>query len=388
MTNRAVIVDYVRTAFTKASTPKAEGKLANVYPNDMEAALTSALIERTMIDPKAIEEVITGTAFPEGAQGLNDGRNVVLHPKSRLPNSVAGSTVNRFCGSSMEAIHIAAGKIAMGSGDAFLVTGIEVMSHNPKMVGVKPMVNPLISGGNVEGFMNMGRTAENLARNYKINRKDQEAFAIRSHQKAAAAQKEGKFIDEIIPIETPNGVVAADDLIRGDITPEALAKLKPVFEKTGSVTAATASPFTDGASAVLVTSEAFAEENNLPVLATIIATATSGCDPEIMGIGPVDAIDKALKRAGLTLDQIDIIELNEAFSPQSMSVIEEAGLDESKVNIDGGALAIGHALGASGARITGKAAKLLEREDKRYAMSVMCIGGGMGICTIMERKMG
>lgn len=386
MSDNIVICDYVRTPFTKATTPKKKGVLADVYPNDMEAALVKSLLKRTGIDPKTIEDVITGTVFQEGAQGLNDGRNVVLHPDSGLPISVPGSTVNRFCGSSMEAIHIAAGKIAMGAGDAIIVTGVEVMSHNPRMIGYMPMLNPKIYEAYDMGFMSAGIAGgENIAKKYDISRALQEEFAVKSHKKAAAAQSEGKLDNEIVPIETPEGTVSKDDMIRPDSSIESLAKLPPSFAADGTVTAATSSPFTDGASAVLVTSEAFAKENNLPILARIVSTAVSACEPEIMGVAPVGATKKALKRAGLTLDDIDIVELNEAFAAQSVAVLKELGLDESKVNIDGGALAIGHPLGASGARLTGKVASLLQREGKRYGLATMCIGGGMGVATILER---
>jgi acetyl-CoA acyltransferase len=377
-----VIVDYVRTAFTKAQ----DGALANVYPNDMEAALVSRLLERTGIEPKDVEAIYTGNAFPEGPTGLNDARNVVLHPDSGLPNSVSATTVNKFCGSSMDTIHKAAGAIALGSGDVFIITGVETMSQNPKMIGARPMLNPKIYEGNVEGFLNMGRTAENLARSYKISRSEQEDFAIRSQQKAAKAQAEGKFDDEIVPIQRDDGVVVdKDDLIRGSVTKQSISKLRPAFEANGTITAATSSPFTDGASAVMVTSMDYAKENGLKPLAKVLATAESGCAPEIMGIGPVEAVEKALKRANLTIDDIDVWELNEAFAAQSLAVLKELGVDESKVNIDGGAIALGHPLGASGARITGKAAQILQREDKRYAVSTMCIGGGQGIATVLER---
>jgi len=387
MSDNIVICDYVRTPFTKATTPKKKGVLADVYPNDMEAALVKSLLERTGIDPKAIEDVITGTVFQEGAQGMNDGRNVVLHPDSGLPHTVvAGATINRFCGSSMEAIHIAAGKIAMGAGDAIIVTGVEIMSHNPKMIGYTPMLNPKIYEAYDIGFMSAGIAGgENIAKKYDISRSLQEEFAVKSHKKAAAAQSEGKLDNEIVPIETPEGTVSKDDMIRPDSSVERLAKLPPAFAAGGTVTAGTSSPFTDGASAVLITSEAFAKENHLPILARIVSTAVVALEPEIMGIGPVAVTKKALKRAGLTLDDIDIVELNEAFAAQSVAVLKELGVDESKVNIDGGALAIGHPLGASGARLTGKVASLLQREGKRYGLATMCIGGGMGVATILER---
>lgn len=388
--NNAVIVDYVRTAFTRASSPKKEGALAGVYPNDLEAALSQAMIERNNLDPRDIEAVLTGCAFPEGPVGLNDARNVVLHPDSGLPNSVAGTTENKFCGSSMETIHNAAGKIAMGSGEVFFAMGVESMSMNPMMTGFKPLLNPQIYDGNVEGFMNMGRTAENLAKKYNIGRIEQDSFAVDSHQKAASAQQDGKFKDEIVPFNVNGKIIDQDNLIRPGTNLESLSKMRPAFEADGSVTAATSSPLTDGASAVLVTSEEYAEKHGLKPMARIIATAESGCAPEIMGIGPVEATKKALERANLTMADIDIVELNEAFAAQSLSVLKEfekqgMPIERHKLNIDGGAIALGHPLGASGARITGKAASLLQREGKRYALATMCIGGGQGIATIIER---
>lgn len=283
----------------------------------------------------------------------------------------------------MQSIHQAAGAIATGAGKAFICAGVESMSRIP-MGGFNPLPNPNLMSHS-QAYISMGETAENLAKKYSISRDRQEKFAVSSQQKANAARAAGKFKDEIVPVTTPDGkTVSEDGCIRGDTTQEALSGLKPAFDANGTVTAGTASPLTDGASATLVTSEEFAKANGLKILARIKATAVSGCQPEIMGIGPVQASQKALERAGLTIKDIDIIELNEAFAAQALSVLDELKADESKVNLDGGAIALGHPLGASGARIAGKAASLLQREGKKYALATMCIGGGQGIATVLE----
>jgi acetyl-CoA acyltransferase len=322
-----------------------------------------------------------GCAFPEAEQGLNIGRNAVF--LAGLPISVGGVTVNRFCGSSMQAIHQAAGAIKMGAGDVYVCAGIESMSR-VAMGGFNPMPNPTLVEAGHKAYIGMGETAENLAQKYQISRKEQDDFAVESHKRAAAAQAAGKFKDEIIPVKGEGGMVDTDGCIRADTTAETLGGLKPAFKETGSVTAGTSSPLTDGASAVLVCTEEYAKKNGLTPLARILSIAISGCAPEIMGIGPVGATNKALARAGLKLSQIDIIELNEAFAAQSLAVVKDLGVDLSKTNIDGGAIAIGHPLGATGARITGKAAALLQREKKKYALATQCIGGGQGIATILE----
>jgi acetyl-CoA acyltransferase len=282
----------------------------------------------------------------------------------------------------MQSVHMAAGAIQMGAGDAFICAGVESMTRIP-MSGFNPMPNPVLAE-NSQAYISMGMTAENVAKKYGISRKDQEAFAVASQNKAAQAQSLGKLKDEIVPILTPSGVIDKDGCIRPGTTADKLAELKPAFDEKGSVTAATSSPLTDGASAVLVTSEEYAKANGLPILARIKSIAVGGCAPEIMGIGPVVATQKALKRAGLTIKDIDIIELNEAFASQSMACIRDLGIDIAKVNLDGGAIALGHPLGATGARITGKAAQLLKREGKKYALATQCIGGGQGIATILE----
>tara|TARA_R110002051_G_scaffold268519_1_gene328571 strand:- start:268 stop:1125 length:858 start_codon:yes stop_codon:yes gene_type:complete len=283
----------------------------------------------------------------------------------------------------MQAIHQAAGAIAIGAGDAFICAGIESMTRVP-MMGFNPMPNPALYKKMPEAYIGMGDTAENVAKKWNLSRTDQEAFAVESHKRAAAAQKAGKFGDEIIPITTPDGIVDQDGCIRGETTAEGLADLKPAFRADGVVTAGTSSPLTDGASAVLVCSEEFAKANGLTPIARIKSVAIDGCLPEIMGIGPVGASKKALKRAGITAADLGVVELNEAFSSQAMASISELGLDPKTVNIDGGAIALGHPLGATGARIVGKAATLMQREGAKYALASQCIGGGQGIATVLE----
>jgi acetyl-CoA acyltransferase len=278
---------------------------------------------------------------------------------------------------------MAAGAIAAGAGDAFICAGVESMTRVP-MGGYNPMPNPDLYKTYPQAYISMGETAENLARKYQIPRAKQEEMAVTSHRRAAAAQAAGKFKEEIVPIKANGAEIAADGTIRADTSAEALAGLKPAFAADGSVTAGTSSPLTDGASAVLVVSEDYAKAHGLKPLARIRATAVAGCAPEIMGIGPVPATQKALSRAGLTLKDIDIVELNEAFAAQALSVVQDLGIDMERMNLDGGGLALGHPLGASGARITGKAAQLLQREGKQLALATMCIGGGQGIATILE----
>ena len=374
-----VIAGYARSPFTLAK----KGDLARVRPDDLAAQTVRGLVERTGVDPQEIEDLLVGCAFPEGEQGFNVAR--IIGFLAQLPLSVGGATVNRFCGSSMQAIHMAAGAIQMNAGEAFLCAGVESMTRVP-MGGFNPLPNPALFKRYPQAFAGMGETAENLAKQYKISRQRQEEFALASQQKTAAAQAAGKFDAEIVPIDAgKGGTVAKDGTPRPDTTLEGLANLKLAFDDKGTVTAGTSSPVTDGASATLVCSEEYAAKKGLKALARIKSYAISGCAPEIMGIGPVLSTRKALERAGLKLADIDIIELNEAFASQSLACIDELGLDMSKVNIDGGAIALGHPLGATGARITGKAAALLVREGKRYALATQCIGGGQGIATILER---
>jgi acetyl-CoA acyltransferase len=375
---QVVIAGYARSPFHFAT----KGELARVRPDDLAAQVVRALIARTGVKPEDIEDIILGCAFPEAEQGMNVGRLVGL--LADLPLSVAGMTVNRFCGSSMQSVHIAAGQISMGAGEVYVCAGVESMSRVP-IGGYNPLINPVLQQAMPGAYMSMGETAENVARKWQIPRAEQEEFAVRSQQRAAAAREAGRFADEIVPIAGKAGSVAQDGCIRAETTPEGLAGLKPAFDQNGSVTAGTSSPLTDGAAAVLVCSESYAERNGLTPLARIAAVAVAGCAPEIMGIGPVAATRKALSRAGVKADALDVVELNEAFASQAIACTRELGLNQEKLNIDGGAIALGHPLGATGARITGKAASLLAREGGRYALATQCIGGGQGIATVLER---
>jgi acetyl-CoA acyltransferase len=374
----AVIAGYVRSPFTLAG----KGALAHTRPDDLAAAVVSALVARTGVKAEDIEALVLGCAFPEAEQGLNIARLTVL--LAGLPQSVAGYTVNQFCGSSMQAVHIAAGHIATGAGEVFIAGGVESMSRVP-MTGFNILPNPKLAEAVPGAYMGMGETAENVAKKWNLSRADQEKFALRSQQRTAAAIAAGNFKDEIIPVQTKGGEVSVDGCPRPDSTAEGLAGLKPAFDAAGSVTAATSSPLTDGATAVLVTSEEYAKAHGLKILARIVSSASAGCAPEIMGIGPVAATKKALARAGLSIGDIDVVELNEAFASQSLACVHDLGIKEETLNIDGGAIALGHPLGATGARLVGKAATLLQRTGKRYALATQCIGGGQGIATILER---
>lgn len=367
-----VIAGYARSPFTLAN----KGALAKVRPDDLAAEVVKGLVARTGVKAEDIEDLVLGCAFPEGEQGFNLARLVVL--LADLPISVGGMTINRFCGSSMSSVHYAAGQIQLGAGEAFICAGVESMSRVP-MMGFNPMPNPALAKSSY-AYIGMGDTAENVAKAYSLSRADQEAFAVLSQQKAAAAVAEGRLADEIVAVAG----VTADGTPRPDTTAEALAGLKPAFSADGTVTAGTSSPLTDGAAAVLVCSADYAAANNLDVLAKVKSVAISGCAPEIMGIGPVASSRKALERAGITAGDLDVVELNEAFASQSLAVIRDLGLDIAKVNLDGGAIAIGHPLGATGARIVGKAASLLKRHGGKYALATQCIGGGQGIATVLE----
>jgi acetyl-CoA acyltransferase len=372
-----VIAGYARSPFHFAN----KGDLARVRPDELAAQVVAGLLKQTGVDAKDIEDVIVGCAFPEGEQGMNVAR--IISFLAKIPLTASATTVNRFCGSSMQAIHQAAGAIVLGAGQVFICAGVESMSRIP-MGGYNFLPHPGLAKDYPEAFCSMGITAENLAKKYQITRKDQQELAVVSHERAAKAREAGKFKDEIIAITHKGGSVSEDGCIRPGTTQESLDTLKPAFLEDGSVTAATSSPLTDGASATLVCTEEYAKAHGLKIMARIKSIAVAGCAPEIMGIGPVPATQKALQRAGLTIKDIDIIELNEAFSAQSLAVVRELGVDMSKMNIDGGALALGHPLGATGARITGKAAALLKREGKQFALATQCIGGGQGIATILE----
>ena len=375
---KAVIAAYARTPFHFAR----KGALADVRPDTLAAHAVSGLLKRNDLDPALIEDVILGCAYPEASQGNNLARIVGL--LAGLPHEVGGMTVNRFCGSSMQAVHIAAAQIEAGMGEAFLCVGVESMSMVPQG-GFNFSPNPELLA-NTQAYISMGETAENVAMRWNVSRADQEALAVESHRKATTARAEGRLAAEIVPVRLANGdVIDADGCIRPATSLEALAGLKPAFRPDGSVTAGTASPLTDGAAVVLVTSDAFAEKHGLTPMARVRSFASVGVDPAIMGIGPIPATRKALARAGLTVADLDVVEINEAFSSQALACIRDLGLDPAKINLDGGGLSIGHPLGATGARITGKAASLLAREKGRYALATQCIGGGQGIATILER---
>jgi acetyl-CoA acyltransferase len=372
-----VIAGYQRSPFTFAE----KGALAKVRPDDLAAAVIKGLLAATGINGEEIDDVILGCAFPEAEQGLNIGRLAGF--LAQLPNSVPGTTVNRFCGSSMQAIHMAAGAIRMNAGEAFICGGVESMTRVP-MPGFNPLPHPELAATYPQAYMGMGETAENLARRYQIPREAQEEFALASHAKAAAAQQAERLKDEIVPVGSRDGAVDTDGCIRFDTSREALASLPPAFERDGTVTAGTSAPLTDGAAAVLVCSEDYARRRHVEPLARIRSIAVAGCPPEIMGIGPVAASRRALERAGIGLGEMEVVELNEAFAAQVLACIRDLQLDVDRLNLDGGALALGHPLGASGARITGKAAALLKKAGGRYALATMCIGGGQGIATVLE----
>jgi acetyl-CoA acyltransferase len=373
-----VIAAYRRSPFHFAN----KGELVKLRPDEMAAQVVKALVAEAGVDPATIEDVVVGCAFPEGEQGLNVAKLIALI--AGLPEGVAGATVNRFCGSSMQSVHQAAGAIRIGAGEAFLCAGVESMSRVP-MMGFNPMPHPGLAQDFPQAFVSMGETAENVARRHQVTRRDQEEFAARSHRKAAEAQAEGRLKDEIVPVALPGGrTVAEDGCIRPETTAEGLAGLKPAFRQDGTVTAGTSSPLTDGATALLVCTAEYARRHGLTPLARVKSIAVAGCAPEVMGMGPVEATRKALARAGIAARDLDVVELNEAFASQALACMRELGIDEAKVNRDGGAIALGHPLGATGARITGKAAQVLQREGGRYALATQCIGGGQGIATVLE----
>ena len=369
---KAVIAGYSRSPFTMAK----KGELIDIKPVNMLAEVIKSLTTKSKIKKEDIEDIVIGCAFQVGEQCFNIGKLVTFLTDMKIKTS--GMTVDRWCGSSMEAIHIAAGKIAMGSGRVFICGGVESMTR--VNTGFDPIPYPYIEKENPNVYFTMGITAENVAKKFNISRKEQQEFAINSHQKAYEAQNNGKFKNEIVTI----GSCSIDGNIRPNSNQEKLDSLKLAFDQNGTVTAATSSPLTDGASAVLICEENYAKENNLEILGRIVSTAVEGCEPDFMGLGPIGASRKALKRANLSVNQIDIVEINEAFASQSIACIKDLGIDINKVNLDGGALALGHPLGATGSRITGKASELLIRENKKYALSTQCIGLGMGIATVIE----
>jgi acetyl-CoA acyltransferase len=372
------IAAAVRTAVGKAP----RGALSAVRPDDLAAvALKAALSRVPQLDPAEVEDVILGCAMPEGEQGLNVARIAAM--RAGLPASASAMTINRFCSSGLQAIALAADAIHAGRAHVVLAGGAESMSMVP-MEGNKFSANPWLVDHYPDVYLSMGLTAENVAAKYNITREQADEFALASHHKALAAILDGKFEEEIVPVTVANGEFKIDEGPRADTSAEALAKLKPAFHAKGTVTAGNSSQTSDGAAAAVLISEQRARELGITPMGRLVSFATAGVAPEIMGIGPVDAIPKALKPAGLTLDQIDLIELNEAFAAQALAVIQQAGLDPAKVNLNGGAIALGHPLGCTGAKLTATILHELERRKLRYGLVTMCVGGGMGAAGVLE----
>jgi acetyl-CoA acyltransferase len=388
----AVIVSGARTAVGKAP----RGTLRTVRPDELAAAVVREAIARAPgLDPREVEDIVMGCAMPEGEQGLNIAR--IAAQRAGMPDSVCGVTVNRFCASGLQTIAMAAQQILAGQSEVVVAGGAESMSMVP-MSGNKFSPNPYLAQHDPAVYLGMGLTAENVAKRHKVSREDQDAFALRSHQNALRAQQEGRFAPGIVPLELElvemsgdgkprrrSFTFDTDEGPRADTSAEALAKLKPAFSATGSVTAGNSSQTSDGAAAVVLMSRAKADALGLKPRARFVSFAVGGVEPEVMGIGPVVAIPKALKLAGLSLSDIDLIELNEAFAAQALAVVRELGIDLEKVNVNGGAIALGHPLGCSGAKLTVQILDELERRGGRYGLVTMCIGGGMGAAGIFER---
>jgi acetyl-CoA acyltransferase len=374
----AVIIDCLRTPVGKAP----RGALRHTRPDDLAAQVIRALVERYPQAKDDIDDVILGCAMPEGEAGNNMARIALL--RAGLPDTVPGMTVNRFCSSGLQAIALAAERIRAGFAHAIVAGGSESMSLTARG-GVKHAPNPWLVDHHPEIYMTMGLTAERVAKKYGISREDADEFALRSHRNAVAAQEAGRFVDEIVPVEQAKSTFEEDEGPRADTSLEALAKLKPVFHANGTVTAGNSSQTSDGAAAALVMSDTWAWRLGLKPKARMVAFATAGVPPEIMGIGPVVAIPKALALAGLTLDDIGVIELNEAFAGQTLAVIRAGKLDAERVNPNGGAIALGHPLGCTGAKLTATLLREMERRDARYGMVTMCVGGGQGAAGIFER---
>src|SRR5215207_115856 len=388
----AVIVSAVRTAVGKA--PK--GTLRNTRPDEMGAAVIKEALARVPgLNASEIEDVIMGCAMPEAEQGMNVARAAAI--RAGLPVETSAMTINRFCSSGLQSIAIAADRIRTSGADVIVAGGLETMSMIP-MGGHIIRPNPYLVEHYPDFYLNMGLATENVARKYEVSREEQDAFALQSHRRAAAAQDAGKFEDEIVPLKvtfeelnergqkTAHEVTfTKDEGVRRDTSAEGLAKLRPAFHAKGTITAGNASQMSDGAAAAVVMSDERARQLDLKPLARFVAYATAGCPPEEMGIGPVQAIPKVLKLAGLKLEDIDVIELNEAFAAQSLAVIKTLGLDPERVNVNGGAIALGHPLGCTGAKLTATILRELERRGGRYGMVTMCVGGGMGAAGIFER---
>jgi len=397
--NEAVIVDCLRTAVGKAP----RGTLKNTRPDDLAAAVFDKLLEKhPQVERDAIDDVILGCANPEAESGMNVARIAAM--RAGLPNTVPGVTINRFCSSGLQAIAMAAEKIRSGGAEIILAGGAESMSLVP-MSGHKFAPNPWLVDHFPQIYMGMGLTAEEVYRKYKISREDQDAFAYRSHQNALKAQAEGKFEDEIVPVEvditslngtaahgaaplqpsTAKSIFKKDEGPRADTSVEALAKLRAVFHAQGTVTAGNSSQTSDGAAAAIVMSEKRAKELGLKPMARFVSFAVGGVPPELMGIGPIVAIPKALKLAGLKLSDIEVVELNEAFAVQALAVAREVGLNMDTLNVNGGAIALGHPLGCTGAKLTATILREMQRRGSRYGMVTMCIGGGQGAAGIFEQ---
>ncbi|HEV7904483.1 MAG TPA: acetyl-CoA C-acyltransferase [Pyrinomonadaceae bacterium] len=388
----AVIVSAVRTAVGKA--PK--GTLRDTRPDEMGATvIKEALARAEGVKPDEVEDVIMGCAMPEAEQGMNVARAAAI--RAGLPVETSAMTINRFCSSGLQSIAIAADRIRTGAADVIVAGGLETMSLVP-MGGHTIRPNPYLVEHYPDFYLNMGLATENVARKYEVSREAQDEFSYQSHQRAAAAQDAGKFADEIVPLtvvfeeldergrkQRREVTFETDEGVRRDTSAEGLAKLRPAFHAKGTITAGNASQMSDGAAAAVVMSDERARALGLRPMARFVAYATAGCPPEEMGIGPVYAIPKVLKIAGLTQDQMDVIELNEAFAAQSLAVIRTLGLDPERVNVNGGAIALGHPLGCTGAKLTATALRELERRNGRYAMVTMCVGGGMGAAGIFER---
>lgn len=387
----AVVVEGVRTAVGKSK----RGALKNTRPEDMGAEVIQELLRRAPgLSPEEIDDVIIGCAFPEGEQGMNLARNIVI--RAGLPNSVPGMTINRYCSSGLQSISLAAERIMLGQADVIIAGGVESMSLIP-MVGNKLAPNPWLVEHRPEIYMAMGITAEQVASRFHVTREEQDQFALRSHQKAAKAIAEGKFKDEIVPltireryldeknkVQVKEIVFDTDEGVRTDTSLEKLAALKPAFHSQGTVTAGNSSQTSDGAAAVLVMSEEKAQELGLTPILRYRSFAVSGVDPEVMGIGPVKAIPKALKLAGISLEDVGLFEINEAFASQAVYVVRELGIDPEKVNVNGGAIALGHPLGCTGTKLTVTLMNEMKRRGTRYGVVSMCIGGGMGAAGVFE----
>lgn len=384
---------YIVAAYRTAGCRAKKGKFKDLRPDDLAAVAIKGLVERTGVEPLRIDDVIIGCAFPEGEQGMNFARVASL--KAGLPVEVPAQTVNRFCSSGLQTIALAAERIMAGFAHCIVAGGAESMTSIP-MGGNKYSANPALVGNWPESYASMGITAELVAQKYGISREDQDRFALASHQKAAAAIEAGRFRDEILPVEIElaeivknkvqkkQELVSIDDGVRADTTYEGLAKLKPAFKLDGSVTAGNSSQMTDGAAAVLVVSEEYLQELGKDPLARFVAFAVRGVAPEIMGIGPIAAVPVALKMAGLQQSDLGLIELNEAFAAQSLAVIRELGLNPEIINVNGGAIALGHPLGCTGAKLTATLLAEMQRRKTRYGMVSMCIGGGMGAAGLFE----